>query len=324
MGAHCIYWGHGRVSIERDVKFSNDDIPILNAVTFEGEKGLNKRGIIQNQSPDDIDKTNKEDSPKPEPPNDDPPQQPKIQQNSSPADKWLGKPFNWTVDSLVATRERRIPKKSEYVKSIERGEGTADNRPSKPDLPAGIQIPPSTREIEGELPVPEAVESTMAAAVSDTEALEPKTIGKAKKHLDWPKWKAAIQAELDALTKMKTWQVVERPKGRNFVQCKWVFKIKKDAEGKIERYKAHLVAKGFTQVENVDYYETWAPVTKLASIRTILALAARHDWDIDMFDFHNAFLNGELDDNEEVYMEQPPGHEDRDPCNFCLQLKKSL
>ena len=164
----------------------------------------------------------------------------------------------------------------------------------------------------------------MAAAVSDTEALEPKTIGKAKKHLDWPKWKAAIQAELDALTKMKTWQVVERPKGRNFVQCKWVFKIKKDVEGKIERYKAHLVAKGFTQVENVDYYETWAPVTKLASIRTILALAARHDWDIDMFDFHNAFLNGELDDNEEVYMEQLPGHEDRDPCNFCLQLKKSL
>ena len=162
---------------------------------------------------------------------------------------------------------------STYVKSIERGEGTADNRPSKPDLPAGIQIPPSTceiKEIEGELPVPEAVESTMAAAVSDTEALEPKTISKAKKHLDWPKWKAVIQAELDALTKMKTWQVVERPKGRNFVQCKWVFKIKKDAEGKIERYKAHLVAKGFTQVENVNYYETWAPVTKLASIRTPL------------------------------------------------------
>ena len=209
----------------------------------------------------------------------------------------------------------------EYVKSIEKGEGTANNWPSKPDLPAGIQIPPSTpeiKEIEGELPVPEAVKSTMVTAVSDTEALEPKVIGEAKKHLDWPKWKAAIQAELDALTKTKTWQVVERPKGRNVVQCKWVFKIKKDAEGKIEHYKTHLVAKGFTQVENVNYYETWAPVAKLASIRTILALAAHHGLNIDMFDFHNAFLNGELDDNEEVYMEQPPGHEDRDPRNFCL------
>ena len=164
----------------------------------------------------------------------------------------------------------------------------------------------------------------MVTAVSDTEALEPKTIGKAKKRLDWPKWKAAIQAELDALMKMKTWQVVERPKGRNVIQCKWVFKIKKDAEGKIEHYKTHLVMKGFTQVENINYYETWAPVAKLASIRTILALATCHDWDINMFDFHNAFLNRELDDNEEVYMEQPPGHEDRDPCNFCLQLKKSL
>ena len=174
------------------------------------------------------------------------------------------------------------------------------------------------KEIEGELPVPEAVESAMAAAVSDAEALELKTIGEAKKHLDWPKWKAVIQAELDALTKMKTWQVVERPKGRNVVQCKWVFKIKKDAEGKIECYKARLVAKGFTQVENVDYYKTWAPVAKLASIHTILALAACHDWDIDMFNFHNAFLNRELDDNREVYMEQPPGHEDRDPHNFCL------
>ena len=104
-GAHCIYWGHGRVSIECNVKFSNDDVLILNAVTFKGEKGLNKRKIIQNQSPDDINETNKEDSSKPEPPNDNPPQQPKIQQNSSPADKWFGKPFNWTVDSLVATRE---------------------------------------------------------------------------------------------------------------------------------------------------------------------------------------------------------------------------
>ena len=206
MGAHCIYWGHGRVSVECDVKISNDDIPILNTVTCEGEKGLNKCEIVQNQSPDNIDKTNK-DSPKSESPNNNPPQQPKIQQNFSPADEWLGKPFNWTVDSLVTTREQRIPKKSEYVKSIERGDGTANNWPSKPDLPAGTQIPPSTckiEEIEGELPAPEAVKSAIATAVSDAEALEPKTIGEAKKHLDWPKWKEVIQAELDTLTKMNT------------------------------------------------------------------------------------------------------------------------
>ena len=124
-GAHRIYWGHGRVSVEHNVKFSDDNVPILNAVTFKGEKGLNKCKIVQNQSPDD--ETNKEDSPKPEPPSNNPPQQPKIQQNSSPADEWLGKPFNRTVDSLVTTQEQCIPKKLEYVKSIERGEGTANN-----------------------------------------------------------------------------------------------------------------------------------------------------------------------------------------------------
>jgi hypothetical protein len=103
-----------------------------------------------------------------------------------------------------------------------------------------------------------------------------------------------------------------------------VFRIKKDAAGKIERYKAWLVAKGFTQVYGVDYYDTWAPVAKLASIQTILAIAARNDWDIEMFDFHSAFLNGYMDSDEEVFMEQPPNYEDSDPRKYCVKLYKSI
>ena len=83
---------------------------------------------------------------------------------------------------------------------------------------------------------------------------------------------------------MKTWEVVERPVGVNVVDLKWVFQLKKDAEGKILKWKAYLVARGFTQVYGVDYFETFTPVARLASICLILAIAAWNNWDISMFD----------------------------------------
>ena len=91
-----------------------------------------------------------------------------------------------------------------------------------------------------------------------------------------------------------TWDVVKCPNGVNVVGNKWVFKIKCNAAGKIEKYKARLVAKGYSQVQGVDYDNTYAPVARLSSLRTILAIAARNDWDIEVFDFHSAFLNGKL------------------------------
>jgi hypothetical protein len=122
----------------------------------------------------------------------------------------------------------------------------------------------------------------------------------------FPKWVGQVRVQCWILTHRHT----------PLVTCKWVFHIKKDTASKIECYKARLVAKGFTQIYGVDYYDTFAPVAKLASIQTILAIAARNDWDIDLFDFHSAFLNGELDSDEEVFMDQPPGYEDSDPHKF--------
>ena len=148
-------------------------------------------------------------------------------------------------------------------------------------------------------------EFAMGAATAEAEGLEPRTIEEAKKRADWPMWEEAIQKELDALQKANTWDVVERPPGKNIVGSKWVFKIKKDSEGWIAKYKACLVARGFTQVYGVDYTETFAPVAKLASLRTILAMAAREDWPIEVFDFLSAFLNSTLD--EEIFMQLPAG-----------------
>ena len=101
--------------------------------------------------------------------------------------------------------------------------------------------------------------------------------------------------------------MVKRPRNTNIVSCKWVFKIKKNAAGKIDKYKAHLVVCSFIQQYSVNYNEPYVPVARLASLRLILAITSRQDWDIDVFDFHSAFLNRKLDDNKIIFMELPPG-----------------
>src|SRR6202034_467602 len=159
---------------------------------------------------------------------------------------------------------------------------------------------------------------------SYNEDLDPKSLGEARKRSDWSRWDDAMKKEYDALIKAGTWTIVEKPPGKNVVSCKWVFRIKRDASGGVEKYKARLVARGFTQIYGIDYTETFAPVAKLSSLRTILAIAARNDWPIEVFDFNSAFLNGELDASEEIYMDQPPGFEVPGGKKFVAKLNKAI
>ena len=114
-----------------------------------------------------------------------------------------------------------------------------------------------------------------------------------------------MKEELDVLSKNYTWDLVTLTPEKYVVGCKWIYKIKTRSDGSIEHYKAFLVAKGFTQKYEIDYEETFALVTRISSIRALLAIVAVSKWDIFQIDVKNAFLNGDL--SEKVYMQSSPG-----------------
>ena len=131
-----------------------------------------------------------------------------------------------------------------------------------------------------------------------------------------------MSQEISALLKNGTWTLVAPKPYMYIVGCKWVFKLKRKANGSIDRHKARLDAKGFNQQEGIDYGETFSLVVKPCSIRTVLSLAISLNWPIHQLDVQNAFLHGILD--EEVYMKQPPGFTNpKYPTHVC-RLHKSL
>src|SRR6266853_5580894 len=146
----------------------------------------------------------------------------------------------------------------------------------------------------------------LLAAESTNLHNEPIDVNDAKQRPDWSKWKAAMQEELDSLERNGTYeQVSELPAGRKAIGCKWVFKLKLNPDNSIARYKAWLVAKGYSQVPGQDFMETTSPVARLASYHALLSLAAKLNLEAHHLDIKTAFLNGTLD--EEIYMKAPNG-----------------
>ncbi|GAB2291669.1 hypothetical protein Dimus_038168 [Dionaea muscipula] len=120
-----------------------------------------------------------------------------------------------------------------------------------------------------------------------------------------PEWRAAMLLELQALQANHTWSVVPLPKDKRPIGCKWLFKVKYHQDGSVERYKARLVAQGFSQLYGFDYAETFAPVAKMDTVRSLLAVASVRSWHLVQMDVTNAFLHDDLD--EELYMQLPAG-----------------
>ena len=114
-----------------------------------------------------------------------------------------------------------------------------------------------------------------------------------------------MKEEFNVLSKNYTWDLVTLTPKKSMVGCKWIYKIETRSDGSIEHYKTFLVAKGFTQKYEIDYEETFALITRISSIRALLAIVAISKWDIFQIDVKNAFLNGDL--SEKVYMQSSPG-----------------
>jgi len=150
---------------------------------------------------------------------------------------------------------------------------------------------------------------------------EPETLEEAlsSEHAEF--WKQAMDDEYRSLLQNNTWSLEKPPAGVKSIPVKWVFKVKKDATGHFERFKARLVVKGFRQQEGIDYGEVFAPVSKYVTVRTLMAKAAAEDLELHQIDIKTAFLHGELE--ETIYMQQPPGYEEGGYTTAC-KLNKSL
>lgn len=148
---------------------------------------------------------------------------------------------------------------------------------------------------------------------------EPKTVKDALENDEWIK---AMNEEIEQMQKNKTWTLVLRPRDKNVIGTKWIFKNKLNQNGDVTRNKPRLVCKGYAQEEGIDYGETFAPIARLEGVRIFLAYDAYKGFKVYQMDVKSKFWNGILE--EEVYIEQPKGFVDPNQRNMVCKLHKAL
>ena len=159
------------------------------------------------------------------------------------------------------------------------------------------------------------------ANVANSQLIEPNSVKGALASSDREKWSTAMESEMKSLRENDVWDLEELPSGRSPVGSKWIFKLKTGADGSVERYKARLVAQGFSQKFGTDYDETFCPVVRMESLRTLIALAIQNGLKLHQIDVTTAFLNGEL---KEVFMKQPEGFIVKGQEHLVWRLKRSI
>ena len=290
--AHHIYWPETqKVSVERNVKFSDDSVTVR-VIPLIPKKTPAPRPQIPSTPPlatikDVLDEDN----------------QPQFEYNDNEESEIeVEGELQSTTPTLVQTsawkvtpqptnqptqQSSRIWKPSAKVRQIQAGEGFPDGGPGNFTSEQLTSIASRKEEVH-------AYHASLDNAGHDPLG-NPQTVKEAMASPDWPLWKVAMDSKIQSLQNAKTWRKTAQPAHWKVIRNRWVFRKKQKADGSIEKYKARLV--------------TRAPVAHMASFRTILALAVRRDWEVDAFNFNSTYLNGELGENEEIYMEEPPSYE---------------
>jgi transposase InsO family protein len=184
--------------------------------------------------------------------------------------------------------------------------------------------PETEREIHDMIVVEDIPIRSAFHAIDDTSTatLEPTSYHEAVNSPDKEKWLAAMRDELKSIHENKTWILCDLPRGRKCIGSRWVFKVKKDGNNKTVKYKARVVAKGYSQVAGLDFEDTFAPVVRIESVRHLFAIAAFYGLYILQIDAKTAFLNGDSD--LELYISQIEGFKDQRNPHKVLRLRKSL
>ncbi|KAL0436225.1 UNVERIFIED_CONTAM: Retrovirus-related Pol polyprotein from transposon RE1 [Sesamum radiatum] len=185
--------------------------------------------------------------------------------------------------------------------------------------PGSPRRPPQSEETEEETPPRRTKLLSDIYETCNFVMMEPESFEAAAKHEVWVQ---AMKEEIKMIEKNDTWELAERPKDKEVIGVKWIYKTKLNADGSIQKHKARLVAKGYSQLPGIDYTETFAPVARLDTIRALVAIAANKKWKIYQMDVKSAFLNGYID--EEIYVEQPQGFVAKGCEEKVLRLKKAL
>ncbi|CAH2089057.1 unnamed protein product [Euphydryas editha] len=214
----------------------------------------------------------------------------------------------------LTSDEELVPPSNEM---FVRGEGAV----TRPQVPVtGTERPVRSTRLRKPVRYEDYDLSDSSMFVHNSEYVEPSTYEEAVSGPNRSEWLSAMQEEYRSLLDNNVWQLVDRPNNVNIIKCKWVYKLKTDSVGSLIRYKARLVARGFTQRKGIDYSETFSPVVRHSTMRVLFCIANELDMDIEHVDVTTAFLHGNLE--EQIFMEQPVGFE-TDKDKVCL-LNKSI
>jgi hypothetical protein len=275
-----MYWPLKRlVTVERNVKFHPDEVLIPVNVQFEGEKAPQVNPAAPNIIKTTEDKDQQDRAP-PQP----------VPQPVEHAPELTRPPDGLSEPKPNTGRGYRARRPAGDYKRMNEGKATVN-------IMMGD---------DGDDDEVLEMEDEVFACMMGGDGDEPRTVAEAMKGPNCQEWKVAMRRELEQLERLRTWELVKAPPNANIVGSGFVFKHKRDANGKIATYKARFVAKGYSQVYGIDNFDTFASGVKLTTLWLILTHFARNDWEIHHVDIKNAFVNAEI--KETIYIKPPPDY----------------